>query len=46
VDGNLDDPHSLDAYLAGMRNIDMVREVTMSGEATVLPKPVLSVCVP
>jgi hypothetical protein len=33
VDGNVQNPHSLDAYLKGLRNIGRPREITASGEA-------------
>ena len=31
VDGNVENAHSLDAYLQGLRNIGRVREVSISG---------------
>lgn len=31
VDGNVDNPHSLTAYLQGLRNIGQVREVSLTG---------------
>ncbi len=34
VDGNVENPHSLDAYLRGLRNIGQVRELSIGGAAT------------
>ena len=46
VDGNLENPHSLTAYLAGLRGIGAMREISPMGLAVAWHEPVMSVRVP
>jgi triacylglycerol lipase len=46
VDGAMENAHSLDAYLAGLRSIGTVREISPIGEMTALAAAVVSLRVP
>ena len=46
VDGDVDSPHSLAAYLQGLRNLGEVREVSLGGEEAALLPGVHSIRVP